>query len=399
MQPQAQRIAVGLLSFALLLTVHHTSSAQAPSNPAPGTHFQLSDVTSRAIAGEEAVQAASGELVFRLRDLHPDALGSKTCDCQNSPSGTAPPSKKSGCRTCCNGCLLDWSKYPETIQPMARPGNFPAPNLKGPAYYSIWHVLTDQQLKGPPKSGHSPVAINFWPFFDSDWRFVDEIPWQERNFVEKLKRIHLNDCWLMSTGGQLWTRYHHENNSRLTELQNDFLLTHVRTYADLWYSDWLRIYGEYVWADVFGEELSPLPFDVDRSDILNLFVDLKLTDAGDAPVYVRGGLQEISYGSQRLITALPWANKRHTFQGVKLFRHGKKWDFDAFWLQFVPADASRFNSPDENQQLAGSWLTYHPKKGELVDLYYLMYDNDNRLQQNGLNRAPFTRHTIGSRWA
>ena len=70
--------------------------------------------------------------------------------------------------------------------------------------------------------------------------------------MESLKRIHLSDCWLFSTGGEFWSRYHKEHNSRLTRIQNDYNPMHVRLFGDLWYGDSLRIYGEYVWADSFG---------------------------------------------------------------------------------------------------------------------------------------------------
>src|SRR5690606_6084518 len=200
-----------------------------------------------------------------------------------------------------------------------------------------------------------------------------------RTLVERLKRIHWNDCLLFSTGGEFWSRHHKEHNSRLRTTQNEFDLLHVRMYGDLSYSDWLRIYAEYVWADSLGEDLVPASPDVDRGDILNLFADVKLLDCGGKPVYVRVGRQELLYGSQRLITPLSWANKRHTFEGVKVFRRGEKWDFAALWTQFVPPDPDDFDQPDENQDLASAWLTYRRKQGEFWDLYYIWFDNDNNV--------------------
>lgn len=334
---------------------------------------------------------ASQAATTSLSDMAPQ------CNC---PSCTAamPNTPSVGCKTCCKGCLIDWSKYPETIRPFPRPGIFPIPP-QGSAYYSMWDCLTGQCRPAPPKSGYSPFAINGWPFFDADWRYVDGIPDAERTLVESLKRIHLNDCWLLSTGGEYWVRYTHEHNSRLTEAENDYDLHHVRLYGDLWYSDWLRIYGEYIWADSFGESLPPLPPEVDRGDILNLFVDLNLFDFHGRPVYVRGGRQELLYGSQRLVSPVGWANRRFTFQGVKFFRQGEMWDFDAFWMQLVPPDPDDFNSSDENVNLAGTWLTCRPAKGETFDVFYLLLDNENSVVQQGIVRAPFQSHTIGSRWA
>jgi hypothetical protein len=253
--------------------------------------------------------------------------------------------------------------------------------------------------EAPPKSGYVPFALNGWSFFDADWRYVDAVPYNKRTTVEKFKRLHLNDCLLLSLGGEFWTRYHNEPNSRLRRVNNDYTLAHVRQYADFWYGDSIRLYGEYIWADSFGEELAPLPTEVDRGDILNLFVDVNLFDVGGKPVYVRGGRQELVYGSQRLISPLPWGNRRNTFDGVKVFRQGEKWDFDAFWTNFVPVQPSEFDSADNNLTLAGTWLTYKPQKGIVNDLYYVLYDNDNFSAPLGFVKNPTETHTIGSRWA
>lgn len=320
-----------------------------------------------------------------------------SCECRKR-NATAQANATAGCKTCCHGCLIDWSKYPDTIRPMPRPGIFAIPPTTGPAYFSLWDELHGDVRPAPPKSGYAPFAINAWPFFDADWRFVESIDPADRTLVESLKRLHVNDCLSFSTGGEFWLKYHREHNSRLTEVQNDYTLSHVRLFGDLWYSNLLRVYGEYVWADSFGETLPPVPPDVDRGDILDLFIDVNLFEFLGKPIYVRGGRQELLYGSQRMITPLPWANKRHSFDGVKLFRRGEKWDFDAFWSQFVPPVASEFDRPDENRNFAGSWLTYRPKKGEFVDFYYILYDNENSAVQQSIVRSPFQNHTLGSRW-
>jgi hypothetical protein len=303
-----------------------------------------------------------------------------------------------GCQTCCHGRRIDWSKYPATIDPMPRPGNFPLPP-SGNGYYSACDHLQGVCRPEAPKSGYQAFAVNAWPFFDADWRYVDKLPANERTCVEEFKRLHLNDCLLLSLGGEFWTRYANEEGSRLGPVDNDYALAHVRQYADLWYSDHLRLYCEYIWADSFGEELAPLPPDVDRGDILDLFVDVELGQLGGKSVYLRGGRQELVYGSQRLVSPLPWANKRNSFDGVKIFRQGEKWDFDAFWTQFVPPHASEFDTADSSQNFAGTWLTYKPRKGEVNDFYYLLFDNNNSLAPLGILRAPFQTHTFGSRWS
>src|SRR5205823_2873223 len=130
-------------------------------------------------------------------------------------------------------------------------------------------------------------------------------------------------------------------------------------------------------AQSFNQDLAPLPIDRDRSDLLNAFVDVKIADLDGHPAYVRVGRQEMLLGSQRLISPLDWANTRRTFQGVRAFHQGEKFDVDLFWMQPVIPNPSHFDSVDNNQNFAGLWTTYRPEKGHFVDLYYLFLDNTN----------------------
>ena len=321
-------IAAGLASA----VVSQHAFAQEVADPPPGA------VTDVVVADQDPVAMAA-------------PASPQVCDCPacNAADAMRPATPGS---TCCRGQVIQWSKYPETIRPMPRPGIFMVPPSEGPAYFSAWDQVMGQPRQTRPRSGYAPFAINAWPFFDADWRYVESIAPQERTLVESLKRIHLNDCLMFSTGGEFWTRYENKHNVGLFTRENDFTLARVRLYGDLSYSDWLRCYGEYLWADSFGEDLPAAIPDVDRGDILDLFIDVKAFEFQGKPVYVRVGRQELLYGSQRLVTPLPWANKRHSFDGVKLFRTGETWDFDAFWTQFVPANASGFDTANPNLDFA-----------------------------------------------
>ncbi len=324
------------------------------------------------------------------------SIGSAECPvCGGQPAAAA--AKKPGLKTCCCGHLVDWSKVPVEIRPMARPGNFPVPP-GGPGYFSFADYLTGECREKAPPSGYPPFALMPPSFFDADFRYVDAIPDSERTVVEQLKRIQLNDCFMFSTGGNAWARFMNEHNSRLTEADNSYTLARTRVFGDLYYGDVVRVYGEYIWADAFSEELTPLPIDVNRGDILNLFLDVNVFEFLNSPVVVRLGRQELLLGSQRLVSTLDWANTRRTFEGVRVMRRGEKWDFDAFFTQFVPALASEFDRADENQDFAGTWLTYRPEKGRFVDFFYLYLDNSNNVVQQQIERAPFEAHTFGSRW-
>src|SRR5207302_1852289 len=149
-------------------------------------------------------------------------------------------------------------------------------------------------------------------------------------------------------------------------------------YGDLWYKDVFRVYAEFLDAQSWDNDLVPRAIDVDHSDFLNLFVDLKVYEIDGNPLYVRAGRQELLYGSERLISPLDWANTRRTFEGVKAFWHTEKWDVDAFWVE--PVILNLFDTHDfvdERQNFEGLWTTYRPCKGQSMDFYYLNLDNAN----------------------
>jgi len=337
-------------------------------------------------------QLASGTLVSEAASGEPC-----TCACcQKKEAAKKQPTRK--CVTCCRGRRVDWATIPPAARPMPRPGNFwvfPAE----PGFYSLWDVWTCQWRDKPPPSGYPPFALMPPSFFDSNWSFVEGLDPAKRNLVESLKRVHLSDCLMFATGGQAWSRYMHETNSRLLEANNDYLLARTRVWGDLWYADTARLYGEYLWADSFAEDLAPLPIDVNRGDLLNLFVDVKLGDWEDKPVYVRFGRQELLLGSQRLVSTLDWANTRRTFEGVRVFRQGEKWDVDLFWTQLVPPLPSDFDRADHKRDFAGAWLTYRPKPGHFIDLYYLYANHNRPVNEQGLAVAPFDANTFGTRYA
>lgn len=290
---------------------------------------------------------------------------------------------------------FDFSKVPPSIRPLSRAGIFPNPPT-GPGYYSAMDWLTDTYREKRPPYPYTPFALSSLSFFDADWRYVDS-PDHDADFLERIKRIHVADNWLVATGGQAWYRYQNEYNARLTEQNNISPLVRTRAYLDVWYQDKFRFFIEGIYADNVSHDIAPLPTDIDRGDFQNLFADAKLFDVDGKPVYARVGRQEMGLGSQRLVGTPDWGNTRRTFQGARLFRNGEDWDADLFWMQPVFPNPTELDSGDFKQNFAGAFVTYKPQKGTFIDAYYLFLDNANVVVQTGIVRAPITLHTIGGR--
>ncbi len=243
---------------------------------------------------------------------------------------------------------FDWKKVPP-VRLAARPSNFPIPPT-GPGYYSLLDVALGNFREKPPRFPYAPFALMQPPFYDADFRYLDDPKNTQHDLFDPLHRIHVGDNFLFSTGGEARLRYMRELDSRLSGKDNDYELFRTRVFGDLWYKDRLRLYVEFISAQIFNEELPPLAID-----------------------------------------------------GVRVFRQGEKFDVDVFWLQPIKIDATKLDSHDNNQNVAGAWFTYRPEKGTSVDLYYLFLDNANQVTTAvgpaafALTTAPFNVHTLGTR--
>jgi hypothetical protein len=337
-----------------------------------------------------------------------DGLGKAVIPPANPPATAAPASNP-----CCSpapaagGAGDRFAKLPP-ISPLPRPGYFPI-FPTGPGFYTLADALEDDERPNPPKYPYPRFSIIPNAFFDIDWRYLDDPNNTETDFWDFLKRQRFgpDDAFLFTGGGELRMRYNFEANSRLLNTgpvrnrgrDNNYDLYRARVYGDLMMTERLRVFMEFISATSPNYLLTPLPIDRDAADFLNLFVDANLFSIADNPLWFRVGRQELIYGSQRLLSALDWANTRRTFQGGKLFWHSQKDDLDLFLVQPVIPNDGRLDSVDNNQVFAGLWYTHRPKAGEFIDAYYLMLDNTNPTTDGRFGqKGGFTVHTFGTRW-
>ncbi|HEY1858796.1 MAG TPA: alginate export family protein, partial [Gemmataceae bacterium] len=297
-----------------------------------------------------------------------------------------------------------FANVPPIPQVLPKPGVFFLPP-QGPGYYSLWDVLMDKYRDKRPPQPYSAVSPDIYPFFNANFFYLDKPDAEWQSPSDAFKRVRIGDeLFMLSFGGEERIRQVNEVNSRLSGKDNNYQLLRSRVYGDLWFEDKVRVYVEYIDAQTFNQNLPPAPIDVNKSDLLNAFIDLKLMDIDGSPVYVRGGRQELCFGSQRLISPLDWANTLRTFNGVQMFRYSEKFDASAFWTQPIIINPTRFDSVDDKQNFSGLWLTERPVKNQAIDLYYLNLDNDNH---NVLGQAvggtrvrgSFNTSTFGTRYA
>jgi hypothetical protein len=297
-----------------------------------------------------------------------------------------------------------WAKVPPPYQWPPLGWAFIRPD--DPGYYSLRDVLTDTWREKRPTTPWPPFGLDIVPFFESNFHPLDDPNRAEHDAIfDATKRLHPGPDWMFSVGGEERIRYANEMDSRLTGKDNVYELWRSRVYGDLWYRDLFRVYVEYLDAQSFNQDLPPLPIDVTRNDLLNAFVEAKLGEVEDNPVYARVGRQELIYGSQRLISTKDWANIRQTFQGVKAYYRSEELDVDAFYVQPVIPNGSHFSSVDDHQGFAGLWGTYRPDKDQVWDLYVLNLENGNPVKtlatpggRGGLDVTTFGGRSYGEKW-
>lgn len=311
------------------------------------------------------------------------------------PNGPMPPGGSlpvgmppmSGSTTAPTGSPMDPGMSPMTT-PMSPggPAAAPDPNADTTKKDEKPAEKKDEKKKAPPKKVPQP-----WKplFYDNDFKYKDD-PNHDYIPGEELKDMPLEDLFgdlfedaTLSYGGELRFRYMNERNrlrpSGLTPTTFD--LWRWRQYLDLKFGTALRGYVEVIDASIFESSIGPLGIDKNRWDIQNAFVDLQVGERDDKPIYFRYGRQELQYGSQRLVSALDWANTRRNFEGFKLFSPGEEWDLD-MWLTRPVNTATpnngpvarfdnSFDSPNHDRAFGGIWHTYKGMKDHTIDHYFL----------------------------
>ncbi len=288
---------------------------------------------------------------------------------------------------------------------------------------------------GPPKPPPQP-----WKpvFFDNDFSYK-KTP-HTHLFGEDFKNVPLDGVlpWdiaedtQISVGGELRHRYMDERNRLRAPFgaggHSTYDLLRWRNYLDLKHSDWVRVYVEMIDASIDNNELPVTGIDENRWDLQNAFVDLKVLERDDKPVWFRVGRQELLFGSQRLVSPLDWANTRRNFEGLRLNSPGTTWDLDAWLVNPVNTGTfgagggagpglgvnkndNQFDSPQRDIVFGGAWGTYKGIKDHTIDTFFLFNHYDRFFPGGvGFDPAPVVppplnnsfplgdRYTLGSRW-
>src|SRR5262249_61697009 len=90
----------------------------------------------------------------------------------------------------------------------------------------------------------------------------------------------------------------------------------------------------------------------------------------EANVTLRGGRQELLFGSQRLVGPGDYTQVPHTFDGAQVIGQIGGWTLTPFWTQAVIVDKYNINTSSQDQQLFG---IYSNAPSHHVTLKHVLY--------------------------
>jgi len=136
--------------------------------------------------------------------------------------------------------------------------------------------------------------------------------------------------------------------------------------------------------------------DVDTLEVHQAFVDLSTSLGEGSNVRLRAGRQSLLFGTQRLISPLPWGNTLRTWEGFTAQWNTGAWSVNALATWFVPVDTTEPNERDNDTSLYGIYATRKPTNGGAgLDVYVIGDDRPN-VTINGTS-GDEDRYTLGFR--
>lgn len=241
-----------------------------------------------------------------------------------------------------------------------------------------------------------------WKFLrhDEDWsRFVQP---EDGDALDAIKRVKLDesgDLWV-SFGGRAETRLEVWDGfgfgATTPGNRDEFLLSRLMLHGDVHYGSLARLFVEGITAQSTDRDLpgGRRTLDMDTLDLQQAFLDV--TPDAERKLRIRLGRQAFSFGSQRLVSALPWANTLNRWEGLTVLHQHGPWQVHGLLTWYVPVDKTDANERDDDRSLYGLYATRTPDKGGAGLDLYLLGDTRPNVTVNG-SSGDERRHTLGSR--
>ncbi|WP_347092043.1 alginate export family protein [Sphingomonas parapaucimobilis] len=293
-----------------------------------------------------------------------------------------------------------------------------APESSAPAVIS--------HARGARVSGPRPVAAQRTPYpaegagwgpragryflsrWAEDWSFLGKPdPKRRRDRFDALKYIPLTDegAVYLSLSNEERVRFNYITSPGLRSGrdQDQFLLRNV-VGADLHMGQYVRLYGELNSSQATGANPGVLNGNF-RNDLIiqQAFAEVN-GDVAGLKVGVMAGRQEFSDGPPNLVNLRPAPDVYTTFNGVRIYVHGKRARATAFDFKSTALGTGAFDDPiDRGERFRGINASFNPPPfatplGEarlFIDPFVYRYENDAR--RWGAETAADRRNFYGAR--
>lgn len=238
--------------------------------------------------------------------------------------------------------------------------------------------------------------------FDDEYTcFLD--PGNRDEFPKGIKFIALDQDkqFLLSIGGEVRQRYEYTHDPLFGADPQDeagVWLQRYTLHGDLHLGPHLRVFSQLSSALETGRSGGPSPVDENELALQNAFLELSIPLGPGADLTLRGGRQELQFGSGRLVDVREGPNVRRTFDAARATVDVPGWRVDAL------AGQPRLTNPgvfdDEGNRDEALWGIYAVTGEDSLpfggfDLYYLGFEDDAGTFAQGTARE--RRHSIGAR--
>ena len=233
--------------------------------------------------------------------------------------------------------------------------------------------------------------------YDEDFSYLDgEAGGYQEDFFDPIKNIKLSDDFRLSIGGEFRFQFHSISNGLFgarAMTHDSFELYRMLTHFDLTYQDKARLFVQFGSMLDGDHELGTRAIDENELTVHQAFVDLMLFDA---PLTLRVGRQEMSYGKEQFISPLEWANVRRRFDAIKAFWTADTWQLDVFAAKPVVV---RDNKPDpwaDDVCFYGAYFSYKGIERHTLDMFAFAQDDSRNRRNPNLRTGDMDRYTVGA---
>lgn len=218
---------------------------------------------------------------------------------------------------------------------------------------------------------------------------------------------HRMACWKarpiaagvsLSVGGDLRWRYEYTGNPGYGEDPQDrwgaWLQRHA-LFGDLRIGEHWRGFAQVGTSLANGRAGGPSPVDENRLDPMNLFVEWQSSSESERHVGVRAGIQEMRFGSARLVDMRDGTNVRRSFNAIRAYASLASWRIDAFSAAPRLTRPGSFDDGHSRSEALHGLYAVRTTDAHALDVYLLHFDDRSARYVQGAGHE--RRWTLGVR--